>query len=133
MKSRAVLASEVISRALMRVVALVAEGCGVKLTVRRQSAEGRMVVQLLWALWMVKSGVVCRPVMWMGTVPVLLRVTVWGWAASPTWVVAKGERALRGGVGDEGGGVVGSGDGGGGGGAGEFDEVGAGEDVAFDD
>ena len=52
MKSSAVLASEVISRALMRVVALVAEGCGVKVMVRRQLAEGRMVVQLLWVLWM---------------------------------------------------------------------------------
>ncbi len=78
MKSSAALASEVISRALMRVVELVADGCGVKVTVRRHSAEGRMVVQLLWVLWMVKSGVVWRAVMWMGTVPVLLRVMFWG-------------------------------------------------------
>src|ERR1700722_1251066 len=57
MKSRAVLASEVISRALMRVVALVAEGCGVKVAMRMQLAEGRRVVQLLWK---VKSAVVRR-------------------------------------------------------------------------
>jgi hypothetical protein len=50
MNSRAVLASEVISRALMRVVAFVAEGCGVKVTMRMQLAEGRMVVQLLCAV-----------------------------------------------------------------------------------
>src|SRR5271170_184640 len=50
MKSSAVLASEVISRALMRVEELVAEGCGVKVTMRMQLAEGRMVVQLLWPL-----------------------------------------------------------------------------------
>src|SRR5580704_16984312 len=81
MKSRAVLASEVISRALMRVVALVAEGCGVKVTMRRQLAEGRIVLQLLWT---VKSGVVWRAVMWMETVPVLARMTVWGRAALPT-------------------------------------------------
>ena len=86
MNSSAVLASEVISRALMRVGALVAEGCGVKVTMRMQLAEGMMVVQLLWA---VKSGVVWRAAMWMGTVPVLLRVMVWGGAALPTWVVAK--------------------------------------------
>src|SRR5882757_806470 len=72
MKSSAVLASEVISRALMRVVALV--------------AEGRMVVQVLWT---VKSGVVWRAVMWMGMVPVLARVMVCGCAALPTCVVAK--------------------------------------------
>jgi hypothetical protein len=48
MKSRAELASEVISRALMRVVLVgSAEGCGVKVTVRMQLAEGRMVAQLL--------------------------------------------------------------------------------------
>ena len=48
MKSRAVLASEVISRALMRVVLVgSAEGCGVKVTMRMQLAEGRMVEQLL--------------------------------------------------------------------------------------
>src|SRR5229473_3460638 len=86
MKSSAVLASEVISRALMRVVVFVAEGCGVKVTMRMQLAEGRMVVQLFWT---VKSGVVWRAAIWMGTVPVLLRVMVWGAAASPTWVVAK--------------------------------------------
>src|SRR6266481_3214962 len=85
MKSRAVLESEVISRALMRVVALVAEGCGVKVTMRRQLAEGRMVVQLFWT---VKSGVVWGAAMWMGTVPVLLREMVCGGAALPTWVVA---------------------------------------------
>jgi hypothetical protein len=78
--SRAVLASEVISRALMRVAALVAEGCGVKVTMRMQLAEGMMVVQLLWT---VKSGVVWRAAMGMGTVPVLLRVMGWGWAAWP--------------------------------------------------
>jgi hypothetical protein len=81
MNSRAVLASEVISSALMRLVALVAEGCGVKVTMRMQLAEGMTVVQLLWT---VKSGVVWRAVMWMGTVPVLLRVMVWGGAALPT-------------------------------------------------
>src|SRR5580704_10284340 len=86
MKSRAVLASEVISRALMRVVALVAEGCGVKVTMRMQLAEGRIVVQLLWKM---KSGVVWSAVMWMGTVPVLARVMVCGCAALPTCVVAK--------------------------------------------
>src|SRR5712672_2969677 len=92
MNSRAVLASEVISRALMRVAgidegaAVDAEGCGVKVTMRMQLAEGMMVVQLLWT---VKSGVVLRAAIWMGTVPVLLRVMVWGWAALPTWVVAK--------------------------------------------
>ena len=84
--SSAVLASEVISSALMRVVAFVAEGCGMKVTMRMQLAEGVMVVQLLWTE---KSGVVWRAVMWIGTVPVLLRVTVWGGAALPTWVVAK--------------------------------------------
>ena len=90
MKSRAVLASEVISRALMRVVAVVSvEGCGAKVTMRSQLAEGRMVEQVLWVVWTVKSGVVWRAVMWMGTVPVLARVMVWGGAASPTWVVAK--------------------------------------------
>jgi hypothetical protein len=86
MKSRAVLASEVISRALMRVVAFVAEGCGVKVTTRMQLAEGRMVVQ---SLWTVKSDVVWSAVMWIGTVPVLARMTDCGWAASPTCVVAK--------------------------------------------
>ena len=74
------------TRALMRVAALVAEGCGAKVTMRMQLAEGMMVVQLLWT---VKSGVVWRVAMWMGTVPVLLRVMVWGGAALPTWVVAK--------------------------------------------
>ena len=53
--------------------ALVAVGWGVKVTMRMQLAEGRMVVQLLWT---VKSGVVWRAVMWMGTVPVLARVMV---------------------------------------------------------
>ena len=61
-------------------------GCGVKVTMRMQLAEGRMVAQLLWT---VKSGVVWRLVMWMGTVPVLARVMVWGCAALPTCVVAK--------------------------------------------
>jgi hypothetical protein len=64
----------------------VAAGCGVKVTMRMQLAEGRRVAQLLDT---VKSGVVRRAVTWMGTVPVLLRVMVWGWAASPTWVVEK--------------------------------------------
>src|SRR6267154_1068875 len=88
MNSRAVLASEVISRALMRVVegAAEASGCGVKVTMRMQLAEGMMVLQLLWT---VKSGVVWRAAIWMGTVPVLLRVMVWGGAALPTCVVAK--------------------------------------------
>jgi hypothetical protein len=87
MKSRAVLASEVISSALMRVVLVgSAVGCGVKVTMRMQLDEGRRVVQLLW---MVKSEVVWSLVMWMGMVPVLARVRVWGCAALPTWVVAK--------------------------------------------
>ncbi len=88
MKSSAVLASEVISSALMRVVVGAVElvGCGVKLTMRRQDAEGRMVVQLLWK---VKSGVVWRAVMWMGTVPVLARMMVWGCAAFPIRVEGK--------------------------------------------
>ena len=91
MNSRAVLASEVISRALMRVVDIDWEaagdaGCGVKVTMRMQLAEGMMVVQLFWT---VKSGVVWRAAKWMGTVPVLLRVMVCGGAALPTWVVAK--------------------------------------------
>jgi hypothetical protein len=61
MKSRAVLASEVISRALIRVVAdMSAVGCGVKVTMKRQLAEGRMVVQLLCE---VKSRVVRSAVM----------------------------------------------------------------------
>ena len=51
-----------------------------------QLAEGRMVAQLLWT---VKSGVVWRPVMWMGVVPVLARMMVWGAEALPTCVVAK--------------------------------------------
>ena len=46
MKSSGVLESEVISRALMRVVR-VAEGWGVKVTVRVQLAPGTRVVQLL--------------------------------------------------------------------------------------
>src|SRR5580700_10648525 len=77
MNSRAVLASEVISRALIRFVDAAGEavGCGVKVTMRMQLAEGMMVVQLLWT---VKSGVVWRAEMWMGTVPVLLRVMVCG-------------------------------------------------------
>src|SRR3979411_2141588 len=85
MKSRAVLASEVISRALMRVVegAVDAVGCGVKVTMGMELGGGMMVAHLLWS---VKSGVVWRAAMWMGTVPVLLRVMVWGWAALPTWV-----------------------------------------------
>src|SRR5580704_4411184 len=59
MNSRAVLASEVISRALMRVVvgAVDVVGWGVKVTRRMQLAEGMRVVQLLWT---VKSGVVWR-------------------------------------------------------------------------
>ena len=71
--------------------------------------------------------------MWMGMVPVLLRVMVWGWAALPTWVVAKVRELCGGGVGDERGGVGWGGGLRGGGGAGEFDEVGAAEGVAFDD
>jgi hypothetical protein len=51
-----------------------------------QLAEGRMVAQLLWTA---KSDVVWSAVMWMGTVPVLARVMVWGCAALPTCVVAK--------------------------------------------
>ena len=91
MNSRAVVASEVISRALIRFVDAAGEavGCGVKVTMRMQLAEGMRVVQLLWAVWTVKSGVVWREAMWMGTVPVLLRVIVWGGAALPTCVVAK--------------------------------------------
>ena len=72
-------------------------------------------------------------VMWMGTVPVLARVTVWGCAALPTCVVAKVRELCGGGVGDEWGGVGGGGGWDGGGGAGEVDEVGAAEGVAFDD
>src|ERR1700742_1724919 len=87
MKSSAVLASEVISSALMRVVVVVsAVGCGVKVTLTMQLAVGSRVAQLLW---MMKSGVVWSPVIWIGMVPVLARVTVWGWAALPTCVVAK--------------------------------------------
>ena len=86
MKSSAELASEVISSALMRVGLGLALSCGVNVTMRRQLAEGRIVSQLLWN---VKSGLARRLVMWMGTVPVLARVMVWDWAASPTWVVAK--------------------------------------------
>src|SRR5271154_4522046 len=56
MKSRAVLASEVISRAVMRVVSDgSAVGCGVKVTMTMQLAEGMTVAQLLLT---VKSGVV---------------------------------------------------------------------------
>src|SRR5437868_5597612 len=47
MNSSAVLESEVISSALMRVIALLAEGCGVNVTISMQLAEGMMVVQLL--------------------------------------------------------------------------------------
>jgi hypothetical protein len=88
MKSRAVLASEVISRALMRLsgVEVTALGCGVKVMMRMQLEEGRMVEQLLWT---VKSGVVWRAVMWMGTVPALARVIVCGCPALPTCVEAK--------------------------------------------
>ena len=84
MKSSAVLESEVISMALMRV--LVVPGCGVNVTMRRQLEEGRMVSQLVWV---VKSVEVRRPVMWMGVVPVLANVMDCGCAALPTCVVAK--------------------------------------------
>ena len=40
-----------------------------------QLDEGRMVEQVLWAVWTVKSGVVWSVVTWMGTVPV--RGPVW--------------------------------------------------------
>jgi hypothetical protein len=75
MKSIAVLEPELISSALMRALEGFEVGCGVKLTTRRQLAEGRMMSQLLWV---VKSGLVVRLVIWRGTVPVLARVTVWG-------------------------------------------------------
>ena len=63
MKSRAELAVEVISMALMRVEGAAAPleagvvDWGVKVTVRRQLAPGRMAAQVLW---MVKSGLVWR-------------------------------------------------------------------------
>ena len=94
MKSSAVLASEVISRAAMRLSGVVAAvgvlsatpGCGVKVTMSRQLAEGSSVAQLLWRE---KSGDAARFLMWMGTVPVLARVTVWAAEALPTCVEAK--------------------------------------------
>ena len=135
MKSSAVLASEVISRALMRVVggsegAGDVVGCGVKVTMRMQLAEGSTVPQLLST---VKSGVVRRAVMWIGTVPVLLRMTVWGLSGVADLGGGEGEGAFGGGERDQRGSVGWGGGWCGGCGACEFDEVGAAERVAFDD
>src|SRR5580698_7564768 len=83
MNSSAVLESEVISIALMRLPMV----WGVKATVRVQEALATRVAQLLVT---VKSGVVCVPMMWMVAVPVLVRVTVWVVEALPTCVAGKG-------------------------------------------
>ncbi len=88
MKSSAVLESEVISRAEMRLVVVFdATGCGEKVTMMMQLAEGRRASPQL--LSKVKSGVVWRAVMWMVVVPVLARVTVCELLALPTCVVGK--------------------------------------------
>src|ERR1700722_2064434 len=95
MKSRAELALEVISMALTRVAGAAAPfedgvvDCGLKVTVRRQLAPGRMAVQVPELLCTVKSGLVWSEAIWMVVVPVLARAIVCAGDWSPMAVAGK--------------------------------------------
>jgi hypothetical protein len=88
MNSSAVLESEVISRAEMRLEMVLGKmGCGVKLMLMTQLAEGTRAPRQLD--WTVKSGMRWKPLMWMVVVPVLASVMDWVSLWSPTWVAGK--------------------------------------------